>query len=188
MRVGFLRNKDGIAAVEFAALLPLFVWMSLMIAQIGLYFYDSAALQRGTDAAIRQILVGSVANSNLTQAQFISQTLCPQLSNFTCSNIVVNLEVAPSDFYSLTNKTANTNLPLGYSLSALNSVPMNNNQTSYCIVGNGSVIIVQVFYAMPVIGIPAFASSTVYNGTPVVWIQADDVFKNEPFTTSYTGC
>ena len=41
---------------------------------------------------------------------------------------------------------------------------------------------------MPLIGIPAFAASTTLNGAPVIWIQANEVFKNEPFSTSYTGC
>ena len=165
-------------------LTPVYMWIALMVMQVGLYFYYSASLQRATDSAVRQILVGNVANASLTQTQFLDQILCPQLSHFNCANVVVNLIDAPSNFYSLTNQVSGSSTPP----SGVTSPPMNNAQTSFCIGGNGSVMVAQVYYAMPVIGIPAFAASTIFNGQPVVWIGASAVFKNEPFTTSYTGC
>jgi len=185
---GFLKNRNATTATEFAVLAPIYIWVALMVTQIGLYFYYTASLQRGTDAAVRQILVGNVANANLTQTQFLNQILCPQLQGFSCSNVVVNLSSAPTDFNGLTNLVAATKTTPAVPPSDLVNPPMNNAKTSFCIGSNGSVMIAQVYYAMPVVGIPAFASSSVLNGQPVVWIQATDVFKNEPFSTSYIGC
>ena len=185
----FLRDIRGVTAIEVAMIMPVFAFITLMITQIGLYFWYTAALERGTDAAVRQILTGAVANENLTSAQFINQVLCPQLNGLTCSNVVINIQVAPADFYTLTNKTTNPIYRLGYSLSGLTTPLMNNAKTSYCIGGNGSVIAVQVFYAMPIIGLPFMNLGTnTYNGQNVIWISTTSVFKNEPFSTNYTGC
>lgn len=192
MLKSILRDASASTAVEFALIAPIFAYFLLMIAQVGLYFYYSATLQSAADAAVRQILVGNVANpsagSTLTQTQFINNILCHAAPTLQCADFVVNLIQAPADFYSLTNKAANPNLPLGYQLTGLNNPPMNNSQTSYCIGGDGAIVVAQIFYPMPVVGIPAFAGAAQFNGQSVIWIQANDVFKNEPFSTSYQGC
>src|ERR1700723_3290615 len=82
---------DGSAATagEVAGWLPLFAGLVFTITQVGLYFYYSASLFRVTQASARQILTGSVANQNLTAAQFQSQILCPQLpGNMSCNNVI----------------------------------------------------------------------------------------------------
>jgi hypothetical protein len=188
MRQPFLKNDRASTATEFAVLAPLFIFLVLMVMQVGVYFYYSATLQKATDMAVRQILIGNTANSALNQSQFITQNLCPQASNFNCASFVVNLVAAPTDFYTMTNKTTDAALPLGYAMSGLNAPAMDNTKTSYCLGGNGSVMVAQVFYPMPLIGVPSFFATAQYNGQSVVWIQADDVFKNEPFSTSYLGC
>jgi hypothetical protein len=114
----------------------------------------------------------------------------------SCNNIITNIQVVPpwsgltsGGFYSLTNIVNNNSNPLGYSMTGLIVPPMNNNQTIFCIGSPGSIVISQVYYAMPVIGIPAMlTNASTYNGSPVIFISATSVFKNEPFTTSYSGC
>lgn len=191
----FARCQDGGPASEFATLLPLFVGLLFVIAQLGLYFYYSASLYYVTQAAARKILTGSVANQNLTAAQFRSQILCPLLpGSMSCSNIITNVQVIPeasqpSGFYTLMNYVKNTSSALGYTMTGLATVPMNNNSTSYCIGSPGAIVAVEVYYAMPVLGISWFlADSSTYNGQSVMFISATAAFKNEPFTSSYTGC
>jgi Flp pilus assembly protein TadG len=192
-----LGECSGIAAVEFVILLPLFIGLSFMIAQVGLYFYFSTTLYYVTQKATRQILTGSVANQGLTAAQFRSQILCPLLpGSMSCSNIITNIQVVPAwsgdtsgGFYSLTNKVNNSSNPLGYTMTGLTTPPMNNNLTSFCIGAAGSIIAAQVYYAMPVIGISEMlTNAATFNGQSVIFISATSVFKNEPFTTSYSGC
>lgn len=186
----FLRDIHGVTAIEVAMIMPVFAFIMLMITQIGLYFWYTAGLERGTEAAVRQIITGAVANENLTSTKFINTVVCPNLPAFNCSNVIINIQVAPPDFYSLTNKTINTAYKLGYAMSGLNvSTTMDNLKTSYCIGGNGSIIAVQIFYAMPIIGLPFMLSgSNTFNGQNVIWISSTAVFKNEPFSTNYTGC
>ena len=140
----FARHRGAATAVEFALILPMFAYMVLMTLQAGLYFYYTATLQRGADAAVRQILVGNAANASLTKAQFVQNDLCPQVLSLTCANIVVNFIAAPNSFYSLTNKTANPNVPLGYSLTGLTMPAMNNAKTSYYLASDRFVMVAQI--------------------------------------------
>jgi Flp pilus assembly protein TadG len=177
-------------------LIPLFFGIVFMIAQVGVYFYDSTSLYYATEKATRQILTGAVANQGLTAAQFRSNVLCPLLpSNMSCSNVITNVQVVPntsggaSYWYQLTNYATSASNPLGYTLSQLNQPNMNNNNTSFCIGAGGSFVAVQVYYAMPVLGIPQMVpGASTFNGQSVVFISATSVFKNEPFVTSYAGC
>jgi Flp pilus assembly protein TadG len=197
----FIGERSGIAAIEFATLSGVFVGLILMVAQIGLYFYFSTTLYYVTQAATRQILTGAVAHSGLTAAQYRTNVLCPILTatsygSMSCNNIITNIQVVPAwtgttsgGFYSLTNMVNNASNPLGYTMTGLTTPPMNNSQTSFCIGSPGAIIIAQVYYAMPVIGIPTMlTNASSYNGKSVVFISATSVFKNEPFTSGYTGC
>jgi len=74
-------------------------------------------------------------------------------------------------------------------MTGLTTPPMNNSLTGFCIGAAGSIIAAQVYYAMPVIGIPAMlTNASTFNGQSVIFISATSVFKNEPFSTNYTGC
>ena len=191
----FVRRQDGGPASEFAMIMPVFVGLVFVIAQLGLYFYYSASLFYVTQEASRQILTGSVANQNLTAAQFRTQILCPLLPGpMSCNNVVTNISVIPEaaqpgGFYSLMNFVSTSSNLRGYTMSGLASVPMNNTKTSYCIGTPGAIVAVEVFYAMPVLGLSWFLGvASTYNGQSVIFINATAAFKNEPFTTSYSGC
>jgi Flp pilus assembly protein TadG len=91
-----VRERSGLAAVEFAVLLPMFAFLIFMISQVGLYFYFSTTLYYVTDAATRQILTGGVANQGFTAAQYRTQILCPLLPrSMSCNNVVTNIQVVP---------------------------------------------------------------------------------------------
>jgi Flp pilus assembly protein TadG len=193
----FIGECSGIAAVEFAMLSGLFIIFLSMVAQIGLYFYFSTTLYYITLKATRQILTGGVAEQGLTAAQYRTKILCPLLpGTMSCNNIIPNIQVVPpwsgltsGGFYSLTNIVNNNSNQLGYTMTGLTMPPMNNNQTSFCIGSPGSIIVAQVYYAMPLIGIPAMLiNASTYNGSSVIFISATSVFKNEPFATSNSGC
>ena len=179
----FVRDRSGVSVIEFAMLLPLFLGVMFMIAQIGLYFYTSASLYYATAKAARQVMTGSVANQSLTADQFRNNVLCPLLpGSMPCSSIVTNVQVVPAGNYGA-GWTALTNA------NGLNTPPMDNSKTSFCIGSGGSLVALQVYYAMPVLGIPQMLpGATTFNGQSVVFIDATAAWKNEPFTTSYAGC
>jgi len=191
----FTLDNQGTTLAEFAVLLPIFAALVLMIGQVCLYFYYSTTLYYVTDRATRQILTGGVANQNLTAAQFRTNVVCPLLAGMmSCNNIITNIQVVPDTsggaayWYSLTNYVSNPSSPLGYTVSALNAPPMNNANTSFCIGSSGSIVATQIYYAMPVLGIPEMLGGATFNGQSVVFISATAVFKNEPFSTNYGGC
>ena len=192
-----VRERSGLAAVEFAVLLPMFAYLIFMISQVGLYFYFSTTLYYVTDAATRQILTGSVASLGFTQAQYQNQILCPLLpGSMSCNNVITNIQVVPpwsgdtsGGFYSLTNIVTNPSSPEGYTMTGLTTPSMNNSLTSFCIGTAGSIIVAQVYYAMPVIGIPAMlTNASTFNGQSVIFISATSVFKNEPFAAITSSC
>jgi Flp pilus assembly protein TadG len=182
--------------VEFAFLIPLFVGLVVMIGQVGLYFFNSTSLYYATEKATRQIMTGAIANQGLTAAQFRANVLCPLLpASMSCANIITNIQVVPdtsggaSYWYGLTNYTASPSSPQGYTVTQLNQPPMNNTSTSFCIGSAGSIVATQVYYAMPVFGIPQMLTgASTFNGQSVIFLGATSVFKNEPFATAYTGC
>jgi Flp pilus assembly protein TadG len=191
-----LRDRSAVTAIEFAFITPLAVGMILMTAQVGLYFYYSTYLYYATEKALRQVETGAVQNQGLTAAQFRTNILCPLLpGSMSCSNVITNVQVIPdtsggaSYWYSLTDYHADPSSPTGFDMSQLNAPPMDNSQTSFCIGVSGSYVAAQVYYAMPIVGIPQLlAGASTYNGNPVVFIQSTHVFRNEPFSTSYAGC
>lgn len=192
----FGRCEDGGPASEFASLMPIFAGLIFLIAQVGLYLYYSTYLHYVTQYAAREIFTGNVANQDVTTtAQFQTNVLCPRLpGSMSCNNIITNIQVVPeaskpAGFYALMNYMTSTTSTLGYTMTGLAAVSMNNNNTSYCIGTPGAVVALEVYYAMPVLGIPSsLGIASTYNGQSVIFISATAAFKNEPYTTSYAGC
>ena len=175
---------SGVSAVEFALLLPVFTGFVFMILQVGLYFYYATYLAYATDVAARQIMTGTVASQGLTGAQFRNTVLCPVLPlGMSCNNIITNVQVVPPG-NSGAGWTALTT-PTGVKQPAT----MNNNNTTFCIGTGGSLVAMQVFYAMPVLGIPQMLpGATTFNGQSVIFLQATAALKNEPFTGTNAAC
>lgn len=190
----FLNTESAASAVEFAFVAPLFIAMVLAVGQIGLYFFYSASLVRATDAAVRLILVGTAANTTqvvggntttITGAYFREKMLCPQLpGGMSCDNVIDNIQVIDP----MTTTFASLENAQGTGLQAPAS--MNNANTTFCIGGSGSVVAVQIYYAMPVLGLPWLTNGSTFNGQNVVFISATAVFKNEPFSINngFGGC
>ncbi len=185
---GFLKERKAVAAVEFAIVGPAFLFIIFEIFQSGLFVYNSSSLNYATQVAARQIMTGAVQNANLTQAQFINNTLCPLLpATMPCSNVIVNLKtfseaMFPSGFYNFVNSTQ----------TAIIVPPLNNTQTSFCPGGGGKYVFIQTYYAMPLFGpiwLPAL--TTTFQGQTVTLVAAAAAFQNEAYQSSYTpptGC
>ena len=171
----FARDASGVSAIEFALVAPALFGLLYAICQIGLYMYFSASLAHATSGASRKIMTGAVAQSaNISGDLFRANVLCPLLPGaMSCDRLVTNIVTVPAS-----GSFANVPAPV-----------MDNKKTSFNIGGGGCYVIVQAYYAMPVIGLPAFLSGAVsYEGTPSVWINANDVFVNEPFSSGASGC
>jgi len=174
---------EGVSAIEFAMLLPLFAGLLLVILQVGLYFYYTTYLAYATDVAARHIMTGDVASQGLTAAQFRTTYLCPSLpGGMSCNNIITNVQVVPAG-----NNGAGWTALTGS--TGIVRPAMDNAKTTFCIGTGGSLIAVEVFYAMPVLGIPQMLpGATTFNNQQVVFIQATSAIKNEPFVAANAGC
>lgn len=186
---GYVTNERGVTALEFALLSPVFLGITFMIFQLGLYELYSASLSYATQTVARQIWIGNVANTtNININTFVSTFVCPRLPPpMTCDRVVVDSKVlttpyqgsGASTWWTLIDSPATQLLP----------TPTTNALSSFCIGRSGSMVALQLHYAMPTISFPFFTSpTTMFNGSPVIWIASTAAFRNEPFGTAYTGC
>jgi len=186
----FLAADEGATAVELGFLAPIFIGASLMLVELGLYELYSASLSYATQKAARQILTGQFANSADTSiAGFVNNSVCASLAPpMTCDRIVLNSQKLTSQstpggasaWWTLMN-AAQTNIAA--------PATMDNTKTTFCIGASGDTIALEVYYAMPFWSIPLMGTpTTTFNGSPVIWIASTAAFRNEPFTTTYTGC
>ena len=185
----YMRSERGVTAVEFAMLAPAFLGLTFMILQLGLYEMYSASLTYATQNAARQIMIGNVANTNnINMTNFMNTFVCPKLPPLMlCSQIVVNSVTLSSQ--SSPNGDSSWWSLMNAQKTGLAPPPMNNTQTSFCIGGTGSIVALEMYYAMPTISFPFFSTpSSTFNGYPVIWIVSTAAFRNEPFSTGYSGC
>ena len=69
-RPGWLRNEDGVAAIEFAIVaLPFFLFV-FGIVGMGLYFLASTSLEYGAEAAARKVRTGEADKGDMTVGDF----------------------------------------------------------------------------------------------------------------------
>ncbi|MDQ6703523.1 MAG: pilus assembly protein, partial [Pseudomonadota bacterium] len=184
----FLNERKAMAAVEFAMIGAPLLLTIVAIFQSALFVYNSSRLDAATRAAARQIVTGAVQAGGMTAAQFRTNLLCPQLpATIPCSSVIVNLQTFseasfPGGFYSFVNGTQ----------TAIIVPPLDNTQTSFCPGGSGEYVYLQVFYAMPLLGMVWLpAVTTTFQGQTVALVSAAAAFKNEPYIASYTppaGC
>jgi Flp pilus assembly protein TadG len=164
-----LRDNRASAALDFALLaIPLF-GLILFTLQLAIVSFFDQALQTATEAAARQLMIGSAQDASLTQTQFLN-AVCAKASMFTCSGLMVDVQSA-TDFSDI-NTSALT--------PTYNSSGAVTNTWSYSPGVAGDIVIMRVMYDWPIIGGPfAYGLSNQSNGTFLMVATA--VFKNEPY-------
>jgi Flp pilus assembly protein TadG len=95
-------DRRATAAVEFALVCMPFTLFFLSIFGVGLNFYFQQALDFATEASARQVQLGHIP-PGYTQANFLSQVVCPKFGRFqACNNL--SIDVRPvTDYQQLTN-------------------------------------------------------------------------------------
>lgn len=167
---GFLRrlgcNSDGAALLEFALVGPAFLALLVAILQTGVVFLFQQTLQTATTQTARLIMTGQAQTQNISSATFL-QDVCNAAGNlFTCANLSTNIQT----FSSFSNMQM-TNPVTGGTFTA---------PSNYNLGGPGDIVLVQVFYQLPVVTAPlGFNMATTSNGNAL--ITATAVFRNEPY-------
>lgn len=169
----FFADQKGATAVEFALVGAPFIALLVALIQTFLVFFAQQLLETVVTQSSRTILTGQAQAQNLTQSQF-AQTVCSNVVIlFSCSNLMIDVQVAG------TWTSANAGAP-----SLTFDANGNVTNTWQFNPGNpGDIVIVRVMYQWPVfLGPLGFNLSNLSNGNRL--IMASTAFKNEAFVNS----
>lgn len=160
------RNCEGAALIEFAILGPAFLALLVAILQTGVVFLFQQTLQTATTQTARLIMTGQAQTQNMSSATFL-QDVCSAAGNlFDCSNLSTNIQT----FKSFS----------GMQMTSPVSGGTFTQPSNYSLGGPGDIVLVQVFYQLPVMTAPlGFTMATTSNGNAL--ITATAVFRNEPY-------
>ncbi|MHC2620012.1 Flp pilus assembly protein TadG [Bradyrhizobium huanghuaihaiense] len=165
----FARDSRGATAVEFALVAAPFLALIIALLQTFLVFFAQQLLENIARQSARLVMTGQVQSAQMTQAAF-KQKVCDQISIlFTCSGLMVDLQVANSW------SGANTGMPT-LTFDASGAV---TNTWQYNPGDAGDIVVLRVMYVWPVmLGPLGFNLSNLSTGNRLLTSSA--AFQNEP--------
>jgi Flp pilus assembly protein TadG len=145
IRFGVARR--GVTAVEFAMVAPLLIGLLVAIFQVTFFLFAQMNLQNAAVSVGRLIMTGQVQNAGTSQANFLTNDVCPLLGPmFICTKVYANVQ-SYTDF-----SGASTAEP---------TLTFNNGSVSntwaYNLGTPGQVMVVQLIYQWPIISGPLHA-------------------------------
>jgi Flp pilus assembly protein TadG len=167
IRGGFLRNRDGSAAVEFALVVLPFCVMIFAILEVALIFTLDSVLENAAIGTGRLVRTGQASAQGMTAAEFKTQ-LCSRMSIFSgdCEaratvdvRAIPQFNMAPPD-------------PVAGGVFNPAGLTYTNGQP-------GSLMLVRVWYEHPLL--TTFLSQGLSNvGDRTAMLTATTAFRNEP--------
>ena len=169
LNCSFIRSSSGSAAVEFGLVAAPFLVLLIAILETALVFFAGRLLDETTEQASRYILTGQAQLSNMTQSQFANYVCQHTYALFNCNKFMINVQ----NYNSFA--AANTAAPT----LTFNAQGQVTNQWTYSPGNPGDIVIVQVMYEWPVIGLLGFNIANI--GANYRLLVSTEAFKNEPF-------
>ncbi|MGY4627759.1 TadE/TadG family type IV pilus assembly protein [Bradyrhizobium sp. USDA 4486] len=165
----FLGDSNGATAVEFALVAAPFLALIIALIQTFLVFFAQQLLESVVRQSARLIMTGQVQSAQMTQAAF-KQKVCDQVVIFfSCSGLMVDVQVANSW------TTADTSMPP----LTFNAQGQVTNNWQFNPGDAGDIVVLRVTYVWPVVlGPLGFNLSNLSNGNRQ--IMASAAFQNEP--------
>lgn len=164
------RDERAATAVEFAMLITPLMALILASLQLSIIFFAGQVLQSCAMASGRQLMTGQIQQAGDTQSQFKTVVCNNAPILFTCANLMVDVQSAPT-FTSLNTTTLTP---------TYNAQGQVTNTWSYSAGNAGDIVILRVMYDWPVVAAPLFPGiANQANGTHL--LVATSVFKNEPY-------
>lgn len=170
------QGQRGSAALEFALIAPVFFILLMGIVENGVIFFASSTLQYATDNAARYIRTGQAQSANTTQAQLRTR-ICNDISPLLSCNSNLQVDVQAYTGYSSANFATATDT------SGNLKTTLNNYQPGTAC----NVVLVRSFYTWNLIT-PVLSQFLTNMTTGKRLISATAAFRNEPFTSSVSGC
>ncbi|MBL6853744.1 MAG: pilus assembly protein [Alphaproteobacteria bacterium] len=164
------------AAIEFALVAPVFFLLLLAIVEDGVIYFAGSTLQYATDNAARYVRTGQAQGAALTQGQF-RQRICNDIGPVLQCN--ANLQVDLESFSGYGGATFTNPLDANGNVNS----SLNNYQAGT----SCNVVLLRVFYTWNIIT-PMLSPFLTNMATGKHLITATAAFRNEPFTSTVSGC
>jgi len=167
---GFLGNRRGATAVEFALIAAPLIFILMATLDLALVFLVSTSLNAATIKAAREIKTGQTQHSGQTQAAFAGQ-VCSNMG-WLASQCPSSISVSVQSFSSFSAAT----MP-----SPVNNGVFNPSGLTFNLGNAGDIVLVKVYYQWPLVT-PFFSTplQTLSNGDALIIATA--IFRNEPYS------
>jgi Flp pilus assembly protein TadG len=164
----FRESRDGVTAIEFAFIAPVFFLLLFSIIESGLIYFAQSDLQQAVNSAGRLVRTGEAQSKNMTAADFRA-TVCSKLTVVSCDS---NLEIDLTSYGSFSTAS------FGPPLKPDGTVDPNLNNFSPGI--SGQVVLLRGIYVWKIVTplLTPFLSNMANDGHLIV---ASTAFRNEPF-------
>jgi Flp pilus assembly protein TadG len=169
VRCKFVRCNAGVATVEFALVAVPFLVLTVALFETVLVFFAGRVLDETTAQASRYIMTGQAQLSNMSQAGFAQYVCQNTFALFNCNKFMINVQNYPS--FAAANEASPT--------LTFNGQGQVNNQWAYSPGNPDDIVIVQVMYEWPVIGLLGFNLANI--GNNYILLVSTDIFENEPY-------
>ena len=170
------RGRSGSAAIEFAFVAPIFLVFLMGTMEAGIVLLGNFVLQNATNDAARQIRTGQVATNGTTQAQFRT-LVCTGISPLL--NCDSNLQIDVQTFTNFGTASITNPITAG---GTLDPSLTHWSPGTVC-----SVVLVRTFYTWQ-IATPLLTPFLVNLSPDKRLLTAAAAFRNEPYSTSVSGC
>lgn len=161
-----VRDSAGTSMIEFALVGPAFVALLVAILQTGLVFFFQQTLQTATTQTARLIMTGQAQTQNMSSGTFLQDVCTNGGALFDCTKLSANVQT----FASFGGMSMDNPINNG----------IFNKPNTFTMGGPGDIVLVQVFYQLPVVTAPlGFNVANTGNGNAIIVGTA--VFRNEPY-------
>jgi len=168
----FIKDKDGVTAIEFALVGAPFLYLLCVIFETGLMLFSEYIIENGVSRASRMIRTGQVQINGMTSSQFKNE-ICGKLADFLdCAN---NLHVDVRKFSTFSA----ISLPNAY-----NGQELSADVTTAAKFQPGvalDVVVVRTYYEWKLF-VPGLSQLANLSGGRRS-LTAGAAFRNEPYTT-----
>lgn len=171
----FLRQQDGVAAVEFALVAAPFLALTFAILETAIIFFAGQTLEATVSDASRLIMTGQAQAANYTQADFKTAVCARVYALFDCAN-GMTVDVKSYTSFASVNQTP-----------PVNNGVFDPTKATYAACQQGTIQVVTLYYQWPTY-VSFFGSNlSNLNGNKRLLV-ATSVFRNEPFGTGGATC
>ncbi|WP_315837322.1 TadE/TadG family type IV pilus assembly protein [Bradyrhizobium prioriisuperbiae] len=165
----FRNGEQGSSAVEFAIVAPIFLALTVAIAELAMVFFAGQYLETAVQDSARLIMTGQAQTAavSYTADTFKTQVVCPRLNLLIdCNNLSIDIQ----SFSSFTG------IDPGSPVDATNNI---KSKFLFDMGSPTSTVLVRAFYPWQLMTARMFDISNLADGKYL--IQASAAFRNEPY-------